>query len=109
MATDRLVETEAEMLRSEWLDPHAGKVPLGEYADRWVRERDLKAPHPRGVRTASTPARQTPLGNLALNEITPQLIRTWRAALIENGVGRSTVAKTYRILHDIFATAVDDS
>jgi hypothetical protein len=24
------------------------------------------------------------------------------------GVGRSTVAKTYRIMHAIFATAVDD-
>src|SRR5690242_19963460 len=38
-----LVETEAEMLRGEWLDPDAGKVQLGDYADQWVRERDLKA------------------------------------------------------------------
>jgi integrase len=100
-----LVETEAEMLRGEWLDPDAGKVPLGEYADRWVRERDLKArtreEYQRHLRLHVRP-------QLALNEITPQRIRTWRAALIENGVGQSTVAKTYRILHAIFATAVDD-
>ena len=28
--------------------------------------------------------------------------------LLDAGVGRSTVAKTYRILHAVFATAVDD-
>jgi hypothetical protein len=30
------------MLRGDWSDPDAGRVPLGDYADQWVRERDLK-------------------------------------------------------------------
>lgn len=103
-----LVATEAEMMRGDWLDPEAGSIPLGEYADRWVRERDLK------TRTREEYARllrlhiQPYLGDHALNAITPQHIRTWRADLLKAGVGRSTVAKSYRILHAIFATAVDD-
>jgi integrase len=103
-----LVETEAEILRGEWLDPDAGNVELGEYAGRWVRERDLKArtreEYERLLRLHVRPY----LGRLSLAEVTPQRIRTWRAALLESGVGRSTVSKTYRILHAIFATAVDD-
>jgi integrase len=35
-------------------------------------------------------------------------IRTWRNDRLQAGVGKPTVAKTYRILHAIFNTAVDD-
>jgi integrase len=102
------VETEAEMLRGEWLDPNAGKIPFGEYIERWLRERDLKArtreEYERHVRLHIRPF----LGNRALSEITPPGIRAWRADLLDSGVGTSTVAKTYRILHAIFTTAVDD-
>jgi hypothetical protein len=38
----------------------------------------------------------------------PARIRTWWTDRLVDEVGRSTVAKTYRILHAIFATAVDD-
>ncbi|MQA26093.1 MAG: tyrosine-type recombinase/integrase [Micromonosporaceae bacterium] len=103
-----LVETEAEMLRGEWLDPDAGKVPLAEYADRWVRERTLKTrtreEYERHLRLHVRPY----LGHVAVNEMTPAKIRTWRADRLNDGVGESTVAKTYRILHAIFTTAVDD-
>jgi integrase len=103
-----LVETEAETLRGEWLDPDAGKVTLGEYTDRWLRERDLKArtrqEYERHVRLHVRPF----LGARPLSEITPQRVRAWRADRLEAGIGKSTVAKTYRILHAVFATAVDD-
>ncbi len=38
-----LIETEAEMLRGDWIDPEAGWITLGEFAKRWIAERDLKA------------------------------------------------------------------
>ncbi len=41
-ATEWLIEKQAEILRSEWLDPDAGSMTLTEYADRWVKDRDLK-------------------------------------------------------------------
>lgn len=30
---------EAELLRGVWVDPDRGKVPFGEYAETWIRER----------------------------------------------------------------------
>ncbi|MBF9129307.1 site-specific integrase [Plantactinospora sp. S1510] len=103
-----LVETEAELLRGEWLDPDAGRVTLTEYAEGWVKDRDLKArtreEYERHLRLHVTPY----LGTRPLNEITAPRIRSWRTARLDDGVGKSTVAKTYRILHAIFTTAVDD-
>jgi integrase len=102
------LETQAEVFRGEWLDPDAGNVPLTEYADQWVRERDLKPrtreEYERHLRLHVKPQ----LGHLTLLELAPQRIRTWRTDRIEAGVGRSTMAKTYRILRAILATAVDD-
>lgn len=103
-----LVTTEAEMMRGDWLDPEAGKILLAEYTDRWVKERELKArtreEYERHLRLHVRPH----LGNRALADITSAHIRTWRTDLLNAGVGKSTVAKTYRILHAIMATAVDD-
>jgi integrase len=103
-----LVETEAELLRGDWLDPDAGKVTLAEYADRWIRERELKArtreEYARLIRLHVNPY----LGKSKLSEITPAAIRSWRTDRLADGVGQSTVAKAYRIVHAILATAVDD-
>src|SRR4029079_13505577 len=99
-----LIETEAELLRGEWLDPDAGLVCLGEYAQRWVRERDLK---PRTREEYERLLRlhvKAYLGERAMSAVTAAHVRTWRSARLDAGVGRSTVAKTYRVLHAIFAT-----
>ncbi len=45
---------------------------------------------------------------MGLGSISPAKVRTWRTELLVANVGRSTVAKTYRIVHAVFATAVDD-
>ena len=103
-----LVETEAEMLRGQWLDPSAGAISVRDYARRWVAERTLKPrtreEYERHLRLHIGPY----LGTIAVKDVTPQHIRTWRASIQADGIGHSTVAKTYRILHAIFATAADD-
>ncbi|MBN1174746.1 MAG: site-specific integrase [Micromonosporaceae bacterium] len=103
-----LVESEADILRGAWLDPDAGNVTLSDYANQWIKERDLKArtreEYARHLRLHILPN----LGRISLNEITPARIRSWRADRLAAGVGPSTVAKTYRILRAIFTTAVDD-
>lgn len=103
-----LVETEAEMLRGQWLDPSAGAISVRDYARRWVAERRLKPrtreEYERHLRLHIGPY----LGTIAVKDVTPQHIRTWRASIQADGIGHSTVAKTYRILHAIFATAADD-
>jgi hypothetical protein len=39
-----LTLTEAEIVRGEWIDPDAGRVPLGEYAATWIAQRPRLAP-----------------------------------------------------------------
>ena len=47
------------------------------------------------------------LGDLQLKAITPMRVRTWRADLLRAGrPGESTIAKSYRLLSSILATAV---
>ncbi len=49
------------------------------------------------------------LGTTNLADITPAKVRSWRAGLIDAGrPGASTIAKSYRLLHAICATALED-
>jgi integrase len=103
-----LVEREYEMSREGWSDSDAAKISLGEYAGKWVKERELKTrtreEYERHLRLHIVPQ----LGILRLPEVTAQVVRTWRTKLVSAGVGRSAISKSYRILHAIFNTALDD-
>ena len=104
-----LTVTEAEMLRGEWIDPDAGRVPLGEYAAEWIAQRPRLAP--RTVALYETLLRlhiEPTLGTRHLSSVTPAVVRSWRSGLLDGGVGEVTVAKSYRLLRAVFATAVDD-
>ena len=106
-ADDWLVETEVEILRGEWIDPDAGKVPLETYGRRWIAERPLEE---RTVELYSGLLRNhiaPTLGDVALTDLTPARVRTWHAALLKT-VGQSTLAKAYSLLRAILNTAVDD-
>jgi integrase len=75
---------------------------------RWIEERDLS------VRTTElyrgllknhiTPA----IGRLTLANLTPPTIRRWRRMLRDHGVSEGVIAKAYRLLHAVLATAVED-
>jgi hypothetical protein len=36
-----LTMVESEILRGDWSDPLAGRVPLGEYGEKWIKEHRL--------------------------------------------------------------------
>jgi len=99
---------EADMVRGKWSDPDSGKITLTEYSDTWIKERQLAATsrdRNEGVlRLHILPK----LGASGLNEISTPRIRSWRAGLLESGVGAPTVVKAYQILRAIMNTAVDD-
>jgi integrase len=107
-AEQRLVDIEADRRRGEWMDPDAGKVSLKEYAERWIAERDLTA---RAAENYAGYLRNhvgPHLGHLMLVELSAPRVRSWRKLLQDKGTGRPTIAKSYRFLHSVLATAVDD-
>jgi integrase len=109
--TDALVWLDvkaAEIARGEWFDPDAGRVPLGEYAAKWIAERPLA---PRTVDKYGRLLRlhiEPDLGAVDLVDVTPALVRAWRAALLGESVGPTTVAGAYRLLRAVLNTALDD-
>jgi integrase len=104
-----LTMTEAEMLRGEWIDPDAGRVPLGDYAAAWIAQRPRLAPRTVALYESLLRLHIEPtLGGLYLATLTPARVRSWRAGLLDAGVGAVTAAKAYRLLRAVMATAVDD-
>ena len=70
-----------EIARGVWMPPHSANRPLtfGEYADKWLADRDLK-PRTRAHYRSLLDARIIPtFGPLALRYITPTTVRTWYA------------------------------
>ncbi len=109
-----LARKEVEIRDGEWIDPDLGRVTFAVYADGWVRDRMLKPRTEelyRGLlRNHLLPA----FGNRAIGSIREPEIRRWHKERLIRGAGSSpsfgsvTVAKAYRLLHAIMATAADD-
>jgi integrase len=49
------------------------------------------------------------LGNVELGKLSTAKIRRWHSDLLSGGLGPSTTAKCYRLLHAILNTAIEDS
>jgi len=107
-ASNWLANKRAEINRDEWIDPAAGKVTFGVYAANWITERDLAETTVERYEGILRNHVQPYLGDRALSEIKEPVIRQWRKKLQDTHVGAATVAKTYRMVHSIFNTAVDD-
>jgi integrase len=105
-----LAATRADLERGTWHDPEAGKIQLRTYATRWLEERPTLRPRTREVYEANLRLHILPtLGDVDLNKITPTRVRAWHSELLRTGKpGVATVAKCYRLLHAIMATAVAD-
>ena len=107
-AAQYLVETEADMMRQEWIDPDAGRITLRAYTERWIAERGLEDRtidlYKGLLRNHISPH----LGTTMLADLTASHVRTWRTDSLNNGTGPTTVAKAYRLLRAVLNTAVDD-
>ncbi|MGW7420374.1 tyrosine-type recombinase/integrase [Streptomyces sp. NPDC054813] len=107
-ADDWLADMQSQLRQGDWRDPDAGKVAFGDYAAAWVKERPLAPrtaePYASLLRIHLAPT----FGSMAIADITPAAVRTWRRARLDDGVGPSTVAKAYALLRTIMGTAVED-
>jgi len=100
---------EAQMIRGEWGDPAQGKVQLRDYAETWITERP--GLRPRTVELYSWLLKRyiaPHLGSAELGSLNTQMIRSWRAKLLAEGVSPTMTAKAYRLLRAILTTAVDE-
>lgn len=98
--------------RDEWTPPahraadqHRRGTPFGEYATRWLDQRNLK-PRTRHEYMALLNGPLAALGKVPLHLITPERVRTWHT-----GLGTSTPRKNshaYGLLHAVLNTAVSD-
>lgn len=97
----------------EWTPPAersetkaASLVMFGEYAERWLVERDL-TPKTRSLYRGLLDSRILPtMRDEYLSDLSPALIRTWWAGLGSEYPTRS--AHAYQLLRSILNTAVDD-
>lgn len=105
-----LAGTRTTVDRGSWVDPDAERIPLQEYATRWLQDRVGLRPRTRELYEGLLRLHIVPaLGDLKLVELTPPRIRSWHADLLRGPrPGASTTAKAYRLLRTMLNTAVED-
>jgi integrase len=109
LADRALTMIEAQMVTGEWTDPQRAKVKLGVYAETWIAQRaNLRARTVELYTWLLARHIQPYLGDVPIGKITPELVRDWRAALLDAGVSASATAKAYRLLRAVLMTAADD-
>lgn len=107
-ADDWLADKQTELRRGDWHDPDASKVAFGEYAAAWVKERELTSTTRQLYRSLLRHHLEPAFGAVNVAEISPPLVRRWRADKLASGTGPTTVAKAYALLRAIMGTAVAD-
>lgn len=109
-----LTHTEVAIRAGGWIDPDLGNVTFATFAAGWLRDRVLK---PRTAELYDGLLRNHLLpffGNRPLSDIRESDVRRWRKERLDAGphaarrFGPVTVAKAYRLLHAMMATAADD-
>jgi integrase len=113
-ASKWLSARETEITRGEWINPDAGEIEFGAYADQWMKDRVLKT-RTRELYDGLLRNHLLPtFGAEQIARITLASIRRWRKERLDAGpladrpFGPVTVAKAYRLLHAIMETAADD-
>lgn len=114
-----------DLVRKTYRAPRQSRENLAAYAGRWVEQRhELKASSRAHYRSDLRLYIEPFLGRLGLDDITPDLVRDWRAHLLRDvgerlGAqqrtsqatrrdGTATVEKAYRLLRAVMSTALDD-
>lgn len=98
---------EADRLRGLAVDPRAGLVTVEAYGQQWLRQRQLR-PLTRDLYAGILRNHILPdFGERPMGKVTPAEVRAWNAEL-GTRLAPATASRIYRVLHAIFATAVED-
>lgn len=83
-------------------------MPFESYADAWIKEREVTT-RTRQLYASLLRHHLAPtFGPVNVADISPPLVRRWRADKLAAGTGPTTVAKAYALLRAILGTAVAD-
>lgn len=106
-ADRRAQAVETDKHRGAFVDPRLARVTFETYATDWLRTRPKLRPRTRETYESQLAHVYPTLGAVELGKISPSAVRAWHADL-STKLGPATVAKCYRILRAILATAVAD-
>lgn len=111
-AKDRKTEVESAALSGPGIDPAPGKQTLNDYFDAWLPARrvegePLRKSTKQGYEALWRRNVRKTLGRRQLRDVRPLMVRTFYGDLAE-GKSQDQAAKTYRLLHVVFASAVED-
>lgn len=105
-----LVVVENDMQRGVFIDPHAGQITVGEWAQRWLAsavghlKRKTHAGYASLLKTKIVPR----FGTVPLSSMKPILVGEWVADLHRAGLSPSRVRQSYRLLSQIMDAAVEN-
>lgn len=107
-ATAFAATVETSKLAGAYVDPNAGKITVGYWAERWLEGKVALKPSTREryagiLRTHVVPR----WGNVKLNDVSHSDIQRWVAELSKKRAAE-TVRKTFRVLSLVLASAVKD-
>jgi integrase len=104
-----LNKIEADILSGEWRNPDAGRIALGAYLTTWIDHRtNLRPRTVQLYRWLYKRYLEQTFSGVMIADITPGLVRAWRAELVAGGTTSTMIAKAYRLLHAVLNTALDD-
>lgn len=100
---------EADKRRGGWLDPAKARIPLADYAERWMAEASHLREGTRAKVRGHLDNHVLPaFGKVAVGAIQPSQVRAWIARMSAAGRAPATVASVYRTFSTIMRTAEID-
>ena len=106
--TSSLSGNETSKAQGAWIDPAAGKVRLGEWAERWyATTAGLKPGTRRTYRQLLDRQILSTFRDAPLAGIDPLAVREWLAAMVETGLSPSRIRNAHQVLGQVLAAAVE--
>ena len=103
-----LLGVEDAKLRGAYVDPAAGKVNFGEWAERWYKTTAGLKPSTRHTYRQLLDYQILPTFQKAtLAGVDMLLVREWLAALVEAELSPSRIRNAHQVLSQVLATAVE--
>lgn len=99
---------ESKVIRSDWVDPAAGRVTYRAWAETWLTGLHSIKPKTRAGYESLLRSRVMPeFGQTELRRITTASVRSWVASMVEEGLS-AVPRRALQVLHASLQVAVDD-